>query len=104
MNLPNDSYTAIIIERGADEAAKILAECCRQRDKDIEALRKTIKGQYINDPWEGLEAFECSECGAALAIADDPVKEQPNFCFNCGVKFDWNGVYEEYLKSQEIEK
>jgi len=56
--------------------------------------RQIVKGRYINDPYDGLEAFECSECGAALAIVDDAVKEQPNFCFNCGAKFDWRGVYE----------
>lgn len=55
---------------------------------------KTVKGRYIYDSWDGFEAFECSECGAALAIVDDPVKEQPNYCFKCGVRFDWEGVYE----------
>jgi len=98
-----DEYCRLIKERGADEAAKILAKCCRQRDKDIKALRKTVKGRYIYDEYDEPVACECSECGAALAIVDDPVKEQPNYCFKCGASFDWRGVYEETITESEVE-
>lgn len=58
---------------------------------------RTVKGQYLTDNYGDPCAFECRECGAAMTIVDDPKIEQPNFCFKCGAKFDWEGVWEAFL-------
>jgi hypothetical protein len=58
----------------------------------------TVKGAYLTADYDSSPvAFECRECGSAMSIVEDPVKEQPNYCFNCGVKFDWKGVWEAFL-------
>jgi hypothetical protein len=73
-------------------------------EKNIFQMCRVVKGAYI---WRILESklgridngdvagFDCPECGYAKIMMLDPVEEQPNYCFNCGVKFDWRGVYEE---------
>ena len=63
-----------------------------------------VKGQYTLGGYECYEpvAFDCSECGAAMAIVNDPKAEQPKYCFGCGVKFDWEGVYEKLIKEMEV--
>lgn len=65
-------------------------------------IRKTILGGYIGVPEDGdLIAFSCSECGHAQSIVNDPKKEQPNYCFNCGVRYNWEEVYEKLMKESE---
>jgi len=63
---------------------------------------KTVLGSYIGVPGDGeLIAFSCPKCGHAQSIVDDPVKEQPNFCFNCGVRYNWENVYEKLMEETE---
>lgn len=62
---------------------------------------RVVKGVFTTNCYGNPAFFECSECDCTTNIAADPAEEAPNYCFNCGLRFDWRGVYEEYLKQME---
>lgn len=77
-------------------AEKILVEAW-EVIKTMAQEPQAIKGDYIFNQDQPV-AFLCRLCDGALTIVEDPEKEQPNFCYNCGRKFDWEGVYQAAIK------
>ena len=65
MNMPNDCYHAIIVQRGDAEAAALFADDCRKKDATLERLSEALADE---DRWVELRRLFAQYPGEATAI------------------------------------
>lgn len=83
-NMPNDTYTHLIVQRGDAEAAAILADSCRAKDRAIDILRKQLRRFEV----------PCRICGAPC-VPDGPEDTAPTCDNQC------EEVYQRMMEAEE---
>ena len=85
-----------IISRGGDMTELIYWSAAMLDEVDLldKLIAEYFKKEKAVKPFdESKQDKLCPKCGAYISFdaLNQPIEEAPNYCRNCGQKFDWSG-------------